>query len=1026
MLSFQQIILALQQFWADKGCVVLQPYDMEMGAGTFHPATVLRSLGPKPWNAAFVQPSRRPTDSRYGQNPNRLQHYYQFQVLLKPSPDNIQELYLESLARLGIDAKYDDLRFVEDDWASPTLGASGLGWEVWCNGMEVSQFTYMQQIAGIECSPVVGELTYGLERLALYIQGKDNVWDLDWNGAGITYKDVAFDPEVQFSGFNLERADVQVMLKQFEEAETECLKLVEANLPFPAYDFCIKASHLFNLMSARGVISVVERASYIAKVRALSKACVVGWMEMQESSSQASEAMTCDPDQLSIEAIKFNKDSIATSPDASGNDAGDLLLELYTEEIPAMMQKAAETSYTNIFTKHLTSAGIKHEALKVYVGPRRITLHVASIDSAIKGQSLELKGPKVGAPDMAIDGFCKSNNITREQLVIKNIKDQDCYVYESEIPDKPTARVLPEVLRAAIAEYVWPKSMRWGSHKATWVRPLKNIVCLFGGEVLQFAYEHLLANNKTYGHRFMAYHEIEVSSFEQYKKALSDNFVVLDREERKEMISEGLVSLGLDPMASGDSRDSRIKPEEEKGAVMNEALLEEVTGLVEYPVVLKGKIPERFMKVPSEVLVAAMEKHQRYFAMYNSDGSFAPSFLFVSNIKTDDPANIIAGNERVLSARLSDALFFYENGKREFAEADNKLSEVMFHSKLGSMKDKVRRVEKLCEWLLVSLRLDPRTSVDKGRKTLGSSTRETELLQAARFCKNDLVTEIVDEFPELQGIIGGYYAASDAIRDHYKPMGSDDTAPSGDAALLALADKTDSLVSLMAAGERATGSGDPYALRRYALGIIRILLENDLRINLKELIDSSLQGEALGNKEAIQKNHSKDWVASPTTCNDVLIFIEDRLKHYLRAQGYDIKLINAVIDFDLESDVAASVINLKELDIFLKTKNGNDLLAAYRRASGILGKTNPGQVNQSKFTEEAEMELFEATNLNCEHSEAIQQNLKNLSSLLLPINNFFDNVMVKDKDLAVADNRLALLRLVVDEFDKVAKFGELL
>lgn len=260
MLSFQQIIMNLQQFWIDQGCTILQPYDMEMGAGTFHPATVMRSLGPKPWNVAFVQPSRRPVDSRYGQNPNRLQHYHQFQVLLKPSPDNIQELYLESLKKLAIDAKRDDLRFVEDDWESPSLGASGLGWEVWCNGMEVSQFTYMQQIAGIECRPVVGEITYGLERLALYIQGKDSVWDLDWNGAGMTYKDVAFDPEVQFSGYNLEHADVSIMLKQFEEAEKQCNALVEAKLPFPAYDFCIKASHLFNLMSARGVISVVERA----------------------------------------------------------------------------------------------------------------------------------------------------------------------------------------------------------------------------------------------------------------------------------------------------------------------------------------------------------------------------------------------------------------------------------------------------------------------------------------------------------------------------------------------------------------------------------------------------------------------------------------------------------------------------------------------------------------------------------------------------------------------------------------------
>lgn len=285
MLSFQQIIMDLQNFWISKGCAILQPYDMEMGAGTFHPATVLRSLGPKPWNVAFVQPSRRPTDSRYGIHPNRMQHYYQFQVILKPSPENIQELYLESLAILGIDAKHHDIRFVEDDWESPTLGASGLGWEVWCNGMEVSQFTYMQQIAGIECRPVAGEITYGLERLALYIQGVDAVADLKWNDDNsdkfLSYGDVDFEAERQFSKYNLEIADVSILMNQFIDSEKQCINLVEHDLPFPAYDFCIKASHLFNVLNARGAISVTERASYIARVRHLAKLCCTKWMEMQ-------------------------------------------------------------------------------------------------------------------------------------------------------------------------------------------------------------------------------------------------------------------------------------------------------------------------------------------------------------------------------------------------------------------------------------------------------------------------------------------------------------------------------------------------------------------------------------------------------------------------------------------------------------------------------------------------------------------------------------------------------------------------
>lgn len=277
--------MMLQQFWMNHGCAILQPYDMEMGAGTFHPATVLRTLGPQAWNVAFVQPSRRPTDSRYGVHPNRMQHYYQFQVILKPSPDNIQDLYLESLAMLGIDKHKHDIRFVEDDWESPTLGAAGLGWEVWCNGMEVSQFTYMQQLCGIECKPVAGEITYGLERLALYIQEVDEVARLDWNGQigakALTYGQIEFEAEKQFSKFNLEIADTTILFKQFEDSEKQCIALIENDLPFPAYDFCIKASHIFNLLNSRGMISVTERASYIGRVRNLAKICAEKWLKMQ-------------------------------------------------------------------------------------------------------------------------------------------------------------------------------------------------------------------------------------------------------------------------------------------------------------------------------------------------------------------------------------------------------------------------------------------------------------------------------------------------------------------------------------------------------------------------------------------------------------------------------------------------------------------------------------------------------------------------------------------------------------------------
>jgi glycyl-tRNA synthetase alpha chain len=279
-LSFQEIILTLQRFWGDRGCVILQPYDMEMGAGTFHPATTLRALGPKPWNAAYVQPSRRPTDGRYGENPNRLQHYYQFQVILKPSPADIQDAYLDSLREIGVDLAKHDIRFVEDDWESPTLGAWGLGWEVWCDGMEVTQFTYFQQVGGYDCKPVAGEITYGLERLAMYIQGVDNVYDLDFNGRGVTYGDVFLQNEQQQSAYNFEHADTEALLRQFKDAQAMCRTLLDNDLPLPAYEQAIKASHIFNLLNARGVISVAERQAYIGRVRDLAKGACESWMKV--------------------------------------------------------------------------------------------------------------------------------------------------------------------------------------------------------------------------------------------------------------------------------------------------------------------------------------------------------------------------------------------------------------------------------------------------------------------------------------------------------------------------------------------------------------------------------------------------------------------------------------------------------------------------------------------------------------------------------------------------------------------------
>ncbi len=281
-LTFQNLIFNLQKFWGKYGCIILQPYDLEVGAGTFHPATTLRSLGPKPWKAAYVQPSRRPTDGRYGKNPNRLQHYYQYQVIIKPSPQVIKQIYLKSLASIGIDSKNHDIRFVEDDWESPTLGAAGLGWEVWCDGMEITQFTYFQKMTGIDCKPISVELTYGLERICMFVQGKKNVFDIDWNDYGVKYGDVFLQSEKEFSAYNFDHANTEFLLKSFEIAEKESQSLLEKKLALPAYDQCLKASHIFNLLDSRGVIAVAERTGFINRIRDLAKGAGSTWLEKQE------------------------------------------------------------------------------------------------------------------------------------------------------------------------------------------------------------------------------------------------------------------------------------------------------------------------------------------------------------------------------------------------------------------------------------------------------------------------------------------------------------------------------------------------------------------------------------------------------------------------------------------------------------------------------------------------------------------------------------------------------------------------
>jgi len=668
----------------------------------------------------------------------------------------------------------------------------------------------------------------------------------------------------------------------------------------------------------------------------------------------------------------------------------ELLIELFCEEIPSAMQIRAENSYLDIFTKYFQEKGISFEDIEIFVGARRVVIHVSGLDKEIKGQSISIKGPKIDSPLPAMEGFCKSNNINKTDLVIQEIKGTKCYFYVKKIATQAVKSILLNSLPQPIMDYVWSKSMYWSDYKIKWVRPLQNILCIFNGEVIPFKLGHLTANNITFGHRFMSPKQIIIKDFVGYKKDLAENFVVLDRSDRIKIIKLSL------------ENEAKLL-----NLVMKDdlALIEEVAGLVEHPVILRGAIEQRFLQLPSEVLVSSMKTHQKYFSLFDKEEKFAPYFLFASNIASSDPNVVIKGNEKVLSARLSDALYFYHQDLKKPLESEvDKLEKVTFHAQLGSLKAKVKRLESLTQF------------IDK------KSSLATE---AALICKSDILSELVGEFPNLQGVMGYYYALSGgkqeniaiAIRDHYKPQGPSDSVPIAEAAVLALADKLDSLCGLMLAGENPTGSKDPYALRRLALGIIRIILENKLQQNIVKIVEFSCSLYA----PVIDYNSAK--------IQQIISFIEERAKNYFKAQ-FDPAQISAVVNSQLEPILLITKWKLEALSSFLGAETGEALLNSYKRASNIIASTKiTGEINPNLFHQQEEIQLMELLTLNSSHIDLLiekkdfLESLKTLSNMNKAIANFFENVMVMDKNPEIANNRLLLLDKLRQVFNKVANFN---
>jgi glycyl-tRNA synthetase beta chain len=711
----------------------------------------------------------------------------------------------------------------------------------------------------------------------------------------------------------------------------------------------------------------------------------------------------------------------------------ELLLELFSEEIPARMQSQSAEQLQTLVTDRLKAADLGFNKVSSYVTPRRLALIIEGLPLKQENKNIEIKGPRVDAPEQALEGFLRSNNLRKDQLEVRSTPKGDFYFSVVKQNGKTTSEIIQPLLEEAIDALRWPKSMKWGAYPIRWVRPLSSILCLFDGEIIPVGFGHIIASNRTRGHRFLSGEAFTVANSNDYKKQLAKHHVVLDQATRKQQILEGAEKLAA---------SKKLSLKEDAG------LLEEITGLVEYPVPLMGRIDESFMRVPQEVLISSMRTHQKYFSLLDNKGKLAPYFITVSNIKTkDNETKILAGNERVLRARLSDAAFFWDQDRKlPLYNRVKDLRKVVFHARLGSVGDKVKRMTELAKLLSVWIPHANLLMVER----------------AAQLAKADLSTGMVGEFPELQGIMGGYYAEYDneepevvaAIGDHYRPQGPNDSVPTAPVSIaVALADKIDTLVGLFAIDEKPTGSKDPFALRRAALGVVRIIMENNLRIPLKLLFEKALNQypksifkeqddasltakllkRAMKSTEGDSPQHKKEQVIE-----ELLTFFEDRLKASLKSENIRHDLIDAVFDGGNEDDLFRLVDRVHCLNKFVNSPDGGNLLAAYKRAANILrieekkdDLTYAPIPTKEYLTQKEEKDLFRKIKEvrdpieKAIKSDNFEEAMTHLSTLREEVDAFFDKVTVNTDNAEVRSNRLKMLSNIRHLMDGVANFGKI-
>jgi glycyl-tRNA synthetase len=883
--------------------------------------------------------------------------------------------------------------------------------------MEVTQFTYFQQVGGIDLHPVTGEITYGLERLCMFLQGCDNVFQLQYN-EHYRYGDIFHLNEVQGSRYNFELADVALHRELFGKFEAECQRVCATGNPLPAADYCLKASHAFNLLDARGAISVNERQSYILRVRTLARTCAEAWLKCREEmgfpllrgqAAITSEAAGDDPRLAG---------AVAAYAAAPLPERLPLLLELGVEEMPAQVFASLQQQLPQLFAKHFGNLELDPQDVACYVTPRRIVISVGSLAARQPDHELELKGPPIkvardaqGQWTKAAQAWAAKNGLTVDELEVRTIGGAD-YIYKQvRRLGQPALAVLAPVIPRFFADIHWYKLMRWGTGSDQFVRPVQWLVALLGEHVVPCRFGGVASGDQSRGHRFMANRAVPVTADRAaYAQALRQAWVIVDHQERRETIRR-LVQ----ETAAGQGLTWRT----------DEALLTEVSHLVEYPFPVLCTFPPEILVVPELVLVSEMKQHQKQLALLDASGRLSNHFIGISNTNCPDMTLVRAGFQKVLGSRFADAKFFLaEDQKKPLAERVPALAGMVFQDKLGTILDKVGRVEQLSAWLAEQLGLD--------------AARRTTVAHIAHLCKADLTTAMVGEFPELQGEIGRYYAqaeklpalVADGIRDHYLPRGLADELPGSDeAAIVALADRLDSLVGIFGIGKAPTSSSDPFALRRACLSTIAITVNRGFRLDLQAALRQSLAiyGERL------------PAAARAKVVDELLAFYHERAKRLFNEPprpGVPGDFAKDTIEAVLQArapwqDFTDLVDRLQAMAAFRRRDDFAAVAATFKRASNILDRKVQGQLNVALLTQPAEQALLAALT---QAEAALQARLAardyvgalaTVAPLREPVDAFFAAVMVNDPDAAIRAQRHLVLARVVALVLQVADFAQI-